>query len=197
MVVYPLVKTKTTPLEEYRTWEENAEFRSEYHDGEIVPMTGGTIAHNTIVLNLVVLLKTALGGKNYHVQSSDLRLWVPQYRRGLYPDVMVIAGEPAFHEHRPDEVLNPCLIVEVLSKSTASYDRGDKFLYYRSIPEFREYLLVEQSDYGSEHYFKTGERQWLLEEDPSSEGRIHLESVGVTFTVGEIYAGVNFDLADL
>ncbi len=107
-------------LEEYRQLEETAEFRSEYRDGEIVPMTGGTINHNRIAINICTFLKFALRGKNAEPFMSDLRLWIPRYRRGTYPDVMVIAGQPIFNEGRNDEVVNPVLIVEVLSHSTHS-----------------------------------------------------------------------------
>ncbi|BAZ32719.1 hypothetical protein NIES4074_52260 [Cylindrospermum sp. NIES-4074] len=178
-------------LDEYRALEEAAEFRSEYQDGKIIPLSGGTIEHNNIIINLIFLLKLALRGTSYRVQSSDLRLWIPQYSRGTYPDVMVIAGEPAFNENRTDEVLNPCLIVEVLSKSTEGYDRGDKFFYYRSIPEFREYLLISQSEYFIEHYLKTGEGQWLLQEYRGDQGKITLQSVGISLVVKDVYEGVN------
>lgn len=178
-------------LDEYRALEETAEFRSEYHDGKIIPLSGGTIDHNNIIINLIFLFKLALRGTSYRVQSSDLRLWIPQYSRGTYPDVMVIAGEPVFNENRTDEVLNPCLIVEVLSKSTEGYDRGDKFFYYRSIPEFREYLLISQSEYLIEHYLKTGEGQWLLQEYRGDQGTIALQSVAVSLVVKDVYEGVN------
>ncbi|MGH2414015.1 MAG: Uma2 family endonuclease, partial [Microcystaceae cyanobacterium] len=113
---------KTYTIEEYRILEATAEYKNEYHDGEIVPMTGGTINHNRIVRNLVRILDTAFRGKSYEVFPSDLRLWIPEYRKGLYPDVMVIAGEPVLNEGRNDEILNPCLIIEVLSQSTSGYD---------------------------------------------------------------------------
>ncbi|MGK7876240.1 MAG: Uma2 family endonuclease [Xenococcaceae cyanobacterium] len=185
MLVHPPSQTYT--LDEYRALEETAEFRSEYHDGNIIPMTGGTINHNRIVCNLVRILDIAFKQQPYEVFTSDLRLWIPQYRQATYPDVMVIAGEPVLNDNRTDEVLNPCLIVEVLSKSTEGFDRGDKFLYYRSIPEFREYLLVSQSEYFIEHYLKTGESQWLLREYRGDKGKIALESVGVSLVVKEIY----------
>ena len=187
-------ESKTHTLDEYRAREERAEFKSEYDDGEILPMSGGTIEHNNIIINLIVIFKMALRGANYHIQSSDLRVWIPQHRKGTYPDVMVIAGDPVFNDNRPDEILNPCLIVEVLSKSTEGYDRGDKFLYYRSIPEFKEYLLVSQSAYFIEHYRKTGEGQWLLQEYRGHEREIALESVGVSLVVKDMYEGVDFEV---
>ncbi len=194
MLVQPQSQTYT--LDEYRALEETAEFRNEYHDGRIIPMSGGTIDHNRIVRNLVRILDTAFRQKPYEVFTSDLRLWISQYRKGTYPDVMVIAHKPVFNDNRTDEVLNPCLIVEVLSKSTEGYDRGDKFLYYRSIPEFREYLLVSQSEYFIEHYRKTGEGQWLLQEYRGNEAEIALESVGVSLVIKDMYEGVNFELAE-
>lgn len=191
MVVQP--QSPTYSLDEYRTLEETAEFRSEYHDGRIIPMSGGTINHNRLVRNLVRILDTAFRQKPYEVFTSDLRLWIPQYRKGTYPDLMAIAENPVFNDNRTDEILNPCLIVEVLSKSTESYDRGDKFLYYRSIPEFREYLLVSQSEYFIEHYRKIGEGQWLLQEYRGNEVEIALESVEVSLVIQHVYEGVNFD----
>ena len=192
MLVRP--KSKTYTLDEYRKLEETAEFRNEYADGRIIPMSGGTIDHNRIVRNFVRILDTTFQQKPYEVFTSDLRLWIPQYGRGTYPDVMVIAGNPVFNDDRTDEILNPCLIVEVLSKSTEGYDRGDKFFYYRSIPEFREYLLVSQSEYFIEHYRKTGEGQWLLQEYRGNEKEIALESVGVSLVVKNVYEGVNFQV---
>ena len=192
MLVQP--ESKTYTLDEYRALEKTAEFRSEYDDGEIIPMSGGTIDHNRVVRNLVSILDTAFRQKPYEVFTSDLRLWIPQYRKGTYPDVLVIAGSPVFNDNRIDEILNPCLIVEVLSKSTEGYDRGDKFLYYRSIPEFQEYLLVSQGAYFIEHYRKTGEGQWLLQEYRENKQKITLESVGVSLVVKDLYEGVNFEV---
>ena len=186
----------TYTLDEYRALEETAEFRSEYHEGRIVSMSGATINHNRIVRNLVRILDTAFKQKPYEVFASDLRLWIPRYRQGTYPDVMVIADGPVFNDNRTDEVLNPCLIVEVLSKSTEAYDRGDKFLHYRSIPEFREYLLVSQLEYLIEHYGKTGEKEWLLQEYRGNKAKIFLDSVGVPLISKNIYEGVNFELAE-
>jgi Uma2 family endonuclease len=184
-------ESKTYTLGEYRSLEEKAEFRSEYDDGNIIPMSGGTIDHNRIVGNFVSILDTAFKQKPYEVFMSDLRVWIPQYRKATYPDVMVIAGDPVFNDNRPDEILNPCLIVEVLSKSTEGHDRGDKFLYYRSIPQFKEYLLVSQEEYFIENYRKTGEGQWLLQEYRGHEKEIALQSVWVSLVVNDVYEGVN------
>jgi Uma2 family endonuclease len=180
-------------LEEYRNLETSAETKHEYHDGEIIEMTGGSINHNSILINLIVLLKLALRGTNYRLQSSDLRLWIPQYNRGLYPDLMLIAGEPLFSDNRNDEILNPCLIIEVLSPSTSGYDRGDKFRYYRSIPQLNQYLLVSQGEILIESYSKTSENNWLLQEYTPARGIISLDSLGISLNLADIYEGIDFN----
>jgi Uma2 family endonuclease len=185
---------KTLSLEEYRNLETIAEVKHEYHDGEIIEMTGGSINHNSILINLIVLLKLALRGTNYRLQSSDLRLWIPQYNRGLYPDLMIIAGEPLFSDNRNDEILNPCVIIEVLSPSTSGYDRGDKFRYYRSIPQLNQYLLVSQGEILIESYSKTSENNWLLQEYTQARGIISLDSLGISLNLADIYEGVDFNL---
>ncbi|REJ46468.1 MAG: Uma2 family endonuclease [Microcystis flos-aquae DF17] len=184
---------KTISLEEYRNLETIAEVKHEYHDGEIIEMTGGSINHNRLVFNLIVLLKLALRGTNYRLQSSDLRLWIPQYNRGLYPDLMIIAGEPLFSDNRNDEILNPCLIIEVLSPSTSGYDRGDKFRYYRSIPQLNQYLLVSQGEILIESYSKTSENNWLLQEYTPARGIISLDSLGISLNLADIYEGIDFN----
>ncbi|MEJ1936451.1 Uma2 family endonuclease, partial [Nostoc sp. NIES-2111] len=118
--------------EEYLELEEKAEFKSEYCDGEIIPMTGGTTNHNKIAGNFYAYLKYALRRQKYEIYIADVRLWIPRYRQYTYPDVMLIQGEPVYTGTNTTTVMNPSLIVEVLSKSTKDYDQGDKFLYYRS-----------------------------------------------------------------
>ncbi|RPH88747.1 MAG: Uma2 family endonuclease [Chroococcales cyanobacterium metabat2.561] len=186
--------TKTLSLEEYRNLETRAETKHEYHDGEIIEMTGGSINHNRLVRNLIRLLDNALRKTIYEVFPSDLRLWIPQYNRGLYPDLMIIAGEPLFSDHRNDEILNPCVIIEVLSPSTSSYDRGDKFRYYRSIPQLNQYLLVSQGEILIESYSKTSENNWLLQEYTPARVIISLDSLGISLNLADIYEGVDFNL---
>ena len=184
-------------LEDYRQLEETAEFRSEYRDGEIVPMTGGTINHNRIAVNICSFLKFALRGKTAEPFMSDLRLWIPRYRRGTYPDVMVIAGQPIFNEGRKDEVLNPILIVEVLSQSTEDFDRENKFRFYRSIPELREYVLVDQYEFLVEQYIKNESGQWLFQEYEGNVATVSFASVGVQMIMSDIYESVVFDTQEI
>jgi Uma2 family endonuclease len=179
-------------LDEYRAIEEKAEGRSEYRDGEIVPMPGGTLNHSRIGGNTFAFLKFLLRDTQFEPINSDLRLWIPDHRRGLYPDVMVFEGEPQLNDDRRDEVLNPILIVEVLSPSTANYDRQSKFRMYRSIKSFREYLLIEQDEPFIERYSKQTQG-WLLSEFNDLERSIPLESVGIELAIAEIYRGVVFE----
>jgi len=190
-----LVKTKSkfyTP-DEYRQLEENAEFINEYRDGEIVPIAGSTIDRSQIKGNIFAGLDTDLLGKNAEVFISGLRLWIPRYRRGTYPDIMIIEGEPALTEGRNDEILNPVLIVEVLSKYSEDVNREDKFRFYRSIPQFREYVLVSQYELLVKQYIKTESNQWLFQEYEGETATVSFASLGVEMSMSEIYAKVVFD----
>jgi Uma2 family endonuclease len=186
-------KEKFYSPDEYRELEETAEFRNEYRDGEIVQMTGGSINHSRIIRNLSRVLGNLLEGQPYELFHNDLRLWIPRYRRGTYPDVMVIEGEPVFNEGRSDEILNPMLIVEVLSKSTNNFDKDDKFRFYRSIPELREYVLVSQYEFLVEQYIKTESNEWLFREYEGETATVSFASLGVQMSMSEIYVKVVFE----
>ena len=183
--------------EEYLAQEEVAECRSEYRDGEIVPMTGGSINHNQIAGNVYASLKFALRGKPFKPYIGDLRLWMPAYRQYTYPDVLVIEGKPAFQNQRTDTILNPCLIIEVLSKSTSNYDYTDKFRYYRSIAELQEYVLINQYEVAIDHYTKADGDSWLFRAYESAAERLTFASVKVEMTFAEIYDGVDFSLHEV
>ncbi|MFP5269721.1 Uma2 family endonuclease [Coleofasciculus sp.] len=184
-------KRSYTP-EEYLELEEKAEYKHEYRDGDIVPMTGGTTNHNEIAGNFYANLKFGLRGQNYRVYIGDVRLWIPRYRQYTYPDVMVIEGEPIYTGTGTTTVMNPSLIVEVLSKSTKNYDLGDKFIYYRSIPEFKEYILIDQTKYHLMQYAKNPNGQWLLSEQESAEAVLELRSIDFQINISDIYENVNF-----
>ncbi|PPS41017.1 Uma2 family endonuclease [Chroococcidiopsis sp. TS-821] len=182
--------------EEYLAQEEVAAFRSEYRDGEIVPMTGGSINHNQIAGNVYAFLKFMLRQTDFKPYIGDLRLWIPRYRQYTYPDVFLIQGQPIFQDQRTDVILNPCFIVEVLSKSTKDRDRTDKFRYYRSIPEFQEYILINQYEIEIEQYLKSDRDSWLFRAYESDTEKIFFASINVEMTIAEIYENVNFNLAD-
>ncbi|XWK91094.1 MAG: Uma2 family endonuclease [Phormidium sp.] len=183
--------------EEYLAREETAEFKSEYHDGEIIPMTGGTTNHNQIAGNIYIALSLALKGQNYRVFIGDVRLWIPKVKRFTYPDVMVISGQPEYYNNRKDTITNPQVIIEVLSKSTKNYDRGDKFRFYQTIPSFQEYILIEQNLMFIEQYSKQKNKRWSYsvydEEDPA----LTFSSFQVEVPLADIYDKVDFAEAEV
>lgn len=180
-------------VEEYLDLEAEADYKSEYRDGEIIPMIGGSINHNRIIRNLSKLFDLRLKGQLFETFISDLRLWIPHYRIHTYPDLMVIAGEAEFYQERRDTVTNPFLITEVLSKSTMNYDKGEKFDYYRSIPSLKEYILVDQYQFQVEHFSRTANNQWLLTEYESVESSLVLSSLNLQIQLREIYDRVQFE----
>ncbi|MTJ29346.1 Uma2 family endonuclease [Aphanizomenon sp. UHCC 0183] len=178
--------------EEYLELEKKADYKNEYRDGEIISITGGTTNHNKLALNLATSLNVALNDLGYDIYIGDVKLWIPRYREFIYPDVMVIEGQPVYYSANTTIVTNPVLIVEVLSKSTKDYDRGDKFLYYRSIPEFKEYILIDQTKYYVMQYVKTSENQWILTEYETEDAMINLPSINVELSLKQLYKKVNF-----
>lgn len=187
------LEKKHYSFEEYLALEETADDKHEYQDGEIVQMTGGTTDHNKIALNFASNLKFALKRKQYDIFIGDLKLWIPTYRQGTYPDVMLIEGESIYYGSGKTTVINPSLIVEVLSKSTQNYDQGDKFFYYRSIPQFQEYILISQAQYYVMQFNKTQEGKWLLSEYTGVNATLSLSSVEFQISFPELYENVIFD----
>lgn len=178
-------------LEEYRAIAETSEGKCEYHDGEIVTMTGGTLKHSRICGNIFYFLKFLLRDTKFEPINSDLRLWIPEYRRGVYPDAMVFDGAIQLNGDRNDEALNPILIVEVLSPSTEEYDRTNKFRMYQSIPSFCEYLLIRQNKVFVERYSKQNQG-WTYSNFDGLGESVLLESVNVELAIAEIYRDVEF-----
>lgn len=181
--------------EEYLELEEKAEYKNEYRDGEIVPMTGGTTNHNKIAGNFYAYLKFALRGKKYDIYIGDVRLWIPRYRQHTYPDVMVIQGQPVYTGTNTTTVMNPLLIAEVLSKSTKNYDQGDKFLYYRSIPEFKEYILIDQYHYHVMQYVKTADGKWVFDELEGESATLSLQTIDFKILLSDLYEQVDFTVS--
>lgn len=183
--------------EEYLALEETAEYKSEYHDGEIVPMTGGTTNHNQIAGNIYIALSIAQKGKNYRVFIGDVRLWIPRIKRFTYPDVMVIAGQPEYYNNRKDTITNPQVIIEVLSKSTKSYDRSDKFGFYRTIPTFQEYILLDQTQRSIEQYSKQANKRWSYSVYDEEDAALIFSSFQVEVSLADIYERVDFEAGEV
>lgn len=182
--------------EEYLELEETADYKSEYIDGEIVPMAGGSTNHNQIAGNFYAELSFAFKKLDYRVFMSDVRLWIPQRRNYTYPDVMVVAGEPEYYNNRTDTITNPKVIIEVLSPSTKGYDRSKKFEAYRTIPTFEEYLLIDTTRRYIEHFSKTDNKRWSFCDYDESDDAIALSSVSFEISLADIYNKVNFEQVD-
>ena len=168
------------------------EMRSEYVDGEVFAMTGAREAHNLIVTNISGELRNALKDRPCRVYSSDMKVYIQASNEGRYPDLAALCGEREFHDERTDLLLNPALIVEVLSESTESYDRGDKFASYRLIPSLREYLLVSQTRMLAELYCRQDHGCWLFSDFTQPSDRIPLDSIGCQLSLAEAYDKVEF-----
>ena len=179
--------------EEYLELEEAAEYKSEYRDGEIIAMTGGTTNHNRIALNMSIALCLAFKGQKYDVFMGDVRLWILKRRFYTYPDVMVICGQPEYYSDRRDTITNPQVIVEVLSKSTKAYDRSGKFDAYKTIPSFQEYILIDQSKIQIEQYFKTANKRWSYREYDEEDTALAFNSFELEVPISDIYEKVNFE----
>lgn len=185
-------KKNYTPAE-YLELEIGSQERHEYIDGDIVLMVGGMPNHNRIILNIAAALNFALKRQPYDVFVTDQRLWIPRKRIYTYPDVMVIQGALQLQEGRRDTITNPVMIVEVLSDSTAAYDRGDKFAAYRTLPTFQEYLLIDQYNLHVEQYYKTEPRQWIFSEYDGEAAVLHLNSVPFEISFADLYDKVDFE----
>jgi Uma2 family endonuclease len=186
------IEKRLYTAEEYLELEIASDIRSEYLDGEIIPMTGGLPNHNKISGNLYILLKLALKHRNYEIFLLDQRLWIPEVKLYTYPDVMVLPKPIELQTGRRDTVMNPCFVAEVLSKSTQNYDRGEKFVAYRSMSGFREYLLIDQHRVHVEHHVKTAVNQWLFSEYDDPAVMLSLDTFGVEVAIEDLYEGIDF-----
>ena len=186
--------TRFTP-DEYRAIEETAEERHEYCNGEMIAMSGGSEVHSTIACNSLIYLGFLLRDTDFRLYNSDLRVWIPEHRCGTYADLIVVNGEPEFNGDRTDEILNPLLIVEVLSPSTEAYDRGEKFRKYRSLASFCEYLLVSQTEPYIEQYHNLDRQsndRWQWQVYDGLDRAIVLPSLNIELPMSEIYRRINF-----
>ena len=187
------IEKKIYTSEEYFEFELGSEERHEYDNGKIKLMTGGTPNHNDITGNLYILLKQALRQKSYRTFYVDQRLWIRGRNIYTYPDVMVLEQPIQLQENRTDTVMNPCLIAEVLSKSTKDYDRSEKFRSYRTIETFQEYLLIDQYQIHVEHYVKQSTNQWLLSEHSDPEVTLNLNAIDLQLKIADLYEDVDLE----
>jgi Uma2 family endonuclease len=186
-----LPKPRLTP-EEYLEIEDAAEYKSEYYQGEMFAMAGATYNHNLIALNAAAELRQQLKRRPCTVCSSDMRIHTPRTGLYTYADAVVICGEPAFLGQNQMTLLNPTVIIEVLSPTTEAYDRGRKFEHYQSIDSLREYLLIASDRMSATLYRRQSEQQWLITIANTPESAIELESAGCRLPLLDLYDKVDF-----
>ncbi len=188
-----LAKQYYTP-EEYLELEREAEYKSEYINGQIYAMSGASRQHNRIAFNLTTELGSQLKGQPCEGFGSDMRVKVSPTGMYTYPDITIVCGEPHFDEKQQDTLTNPTVIIEVLSPSTEAYDRGVKFAHYRELPSLTDYVLVSQDKVLVEHYTRSGSRddQWLLTAISDPHSALPLTSIGCDINLRDIYDKVEF-----
>ena len=182
-------KPRLTP-EDYLALERSADFKSEYFNGEIFAMTGASESHNLVVINTIRELSTQLKKRPCKVYANDMRVKVDPTGLYTYPDVVVTCGKAQFDDTHLDTLLNPVLIVEVLSDSTEAYDRGRKFEHYRKLDSLVEYVLIAQNRPHIESYRRQADQQWLLREYSELDGTLRLLSIDCDLALAEIYEKV-------
>lgn len=176
--------------DEYLRFDTNSPQKHEFYRGKIFAMSGGTFNHSGIALNIATTLRNQLRGTSCQPMNSDMRITTPS---GLdtYPDISVFCNEPELSDNNCT-LRNPVLLIEVLSPSTSSYDRGDKFWHYRSIPSLTDYVLVDSESVHVEHYQRQNKDEWLLHTYTQLSDTLHLKSVKTMLSLEAIYESISF-----
>jgi Uma2 family endonuclease len=189
---------KLTP-DEYLALEEKADFKSEYWDGTMIPLNGEppTLAgasenHVTIALNIASAFRSQLRGK-CRVYMSDMKVWIESRRRFLYPDIAVVYGERKFYKDRRDAIENPIVIIEVLSDSTASFDRAEKFFAYQRLPPLQAYVLAWQTEPLFEQYARQSPDAWIDTKAAGCDTLLSPPSIECTLSLAAVYDKVSFE----
>jgi Uma2 family endonuclease len=180
---------KRLTVVEYLEYEKESEVKHEYYQGEIFAMSGAKVAHNTIVVNVTVALGIRLRGKSCRPFNSDQRIHIPQNTLFTYPDISIVCGPVETLNNDDFNVLNPSVIIEVLSPGTKSYDRGEKFKLYRDITTLKEYILIDSQFINIEAFRLNAIGHWELEEFKSLRNTLQIPSIDVSLPLHEIYEG--------
>jgi Uma2 family endonuclease len=181
-------KTYLSP-QQYLALKRASDIKHEHYRGEMFAMAGAGREHNLIVVNVTSELRNQLRDRQCEVYAAAMRVFLPPTEDYAYPDVVVACGEPQFMDDAFDTLLNPILIVEVLSESTKDFDRGSKFAYYRQIPSLREFVAISQEQVWVEHH-RLVDREWKLVDLVRRRDFLRLESVGCEISLSEVYAKV-------
>ena len=186
-----LPKLYLTP-EQYLRQERKSVTKHEYYRGEIFALAGASRQHNLITTNVSSELSTQLKKRSDTVYACAMRVKIDETGLYTYPDVVVVCGKARFEDKEQDTLLNPTVVVEVLSKSTEAYDRGTKFKNYRALPSLTEYVLIAQDTYHIEHYVRQADNQWLLSEVDDPAGIVELPTIQCSLLLSEVYDKVEF-----
>ncbi|MEN9611065.1 MAG: hypothetical protein RLZZ628_1879 [Bacteroidota bacterium] len=179
-------------IESYLKREDIALYKNEYHNGIIIRMPGAKAKHNQIAAQFTAALINAVDNllETYLVYNSDMKIYIPVHNHIVYPDAVVVCEAPKYWNGREDIILNPVLIVEVLSDSTKNYDKGGKFMKYKNIPSFKEYILVSQEDFYVESWYRESPGRWLETCIEGKDNLIHLASLGVDIDLNKVYKNI-------
>jgi len=181
---------------EYLELEESAEYKSEYYKGEIFAMAGGSINHNQITMNVGSQLTQYQPHHKCRSFATELKLWIEELDFFAYPDLMIICEKPKFYPARTDIILNPLIIIEVLSRSTEAYDRGKKFQFYRSLPSFQEYILIDQYSVHIDQFYMNSQGKWILTDYNDIKDQLKFSKIDFEIPLEKIYALVDFELEE-
>jgi Uma2 family endonuclease len=189
-------KPKVYTFEQYLRREEKSAEKHEFYNGKIIKMPGGTDIHSEMGMNIGTAIKLAVRPLpiKYRVYNSDLKIRVESLDSGIYPDALVICQEPEYWQGRRDVIVNPLLIVEVLSPSTQAYDRKAKFELYKELPSFQEYVLINSDTYSVETRFREEPDLWRIRTETNIDNMVSLRSLGVSISMTDIYENIDFPL---
>ncbi len=186
------VAEKFYTVSEYLALEKRAKNKHEYYNGKILKMPGATHIHNEIAANILGVLKNALYKKNFKVYTSDMKIHIPRLQSFVYPDAVVVCEKAELYKDRADIITNPLLIVEISSPSTRQYDRSTKFKHYKTLPSFKEYVLIEQNEPWVISSYKIADNTWKDTEAISLHSSLYLPSIDCTFDLERVYEGIKF-----
>jgi Uma2 family endonuclease len=188
---------RTYSLEQYLERELQAVQKHEYFNGKIILMSGGTYNHNKIATNVISLIDQLidLQNLNFNVLNSDQKIYIQQENIAVYPDALVILDEPQYWKDRKDLITNPMVIVEVLSKSTLRYDRGEKFILYQNLESFKEYVLIDQNQAHAEIWYRIALNTWQKTTVSGLDQMVNIRSMGIELNLKDVYKKIDFENA--
>jgi Uma2 family endonuclease len=189
----PAPKYNYISPEQYLEMERAAETKHEYYNGEVFAMSGSSLPHNFVCHNVYGSLIIFLKGKDCKPFGSDLRIHIPRNTLYTYPDISIICGKPETADSFRDSIINPSVIIEILSKSTKDYDRGTKFFLYRSIQTLKEYILIDSTSVSVEMYNRQVDNSWVLKEFKQLTDSFVISTIGLSLFLKDVYEDVIFE----